>query len=71
MPALIASGEKLLLRYPEAAARLSVSRTTIYQLISKGELPVVRIGRSRRIPADALHVWLHRQAGGACHAETV
>jgi excisionase family DNA binding protein len=47
--------EKLLLT-PEAAAELlSVGRTAIYDLMARGELSSVRIGRSRRIPIAALH----------------
>ena len=39
----------------EAAAFLSVSRATIYVLMSTGELEFVRIRRTRRIPRKALY----------------
>ncbi len=45
---------KLLLRPEEAAELLSISRSKVYELIGTGELISVRIGASRRIPADAL-----------------
>lgn len=43
-----------LLTVCEAGAQLRVSRSTIYELIGSGDLPSVRIRRSRRIPADAV-----------------
>ncbi len=51
-------GEKLLLRIEEAAERLSISRSKTYELISTGGLPVVRLGRSVRIPTEALRQWI-------------
>jgi len=44
----------LLLTIPEAAAVLAVGRTTLYELISDGQIGVVHIGRSCRVPADAI-----------------
>ena len=46
--------EKLLLKPEEAAELLSIGRSKVYELIGTGELASVRIGTSRRIPADAL-----------------
>lgn len=46
--------DKLLFTPEEAARRLSVGRSTVYELISAGRLRSVRIGASRRIPAAAL-----------------
>jgi excisionase family DNA binding protein len=44
---------KLLLTVPEAAARLGIGRTLMYQLISIGAVASVQVGRLRRIrPAD-------------------
>ncbi|MEV6590971.1 helix-turn-helix domain-containing protein [Streptomyces acidicola] len=42
----------------EAARRLGVGRTTMYALIASGEVQSVRIGRLRRVPADALAAYL-------------
>lgn len=53
---------RLLLRIEEAAEILQVGRSTIYLLIGTGELPIVKIGRSRRIPVSALEVWVKEQA---------
>jgi len=38
----------------EAAAFLKISVAGIYALMSRGELPFCKIGRSRRIPRRAL-----------------
>ena len=47
-------GERLLYRIDEAAGILGVSRSTLYRLISSGELLVIRVGRAPRIPAKVL-----------------
>jgi excisionase family DNA binding protein len=44
----------LLVTVVEAAAILGVGRTTLYQLISRGELRPVHIGRSLRVPVAEL-----------------
>jgi excisionase family DNA binding protein len=56
--------DRLLLRIPEAAARLGLGRTTVYALIGSGDIPTVRVGRAIRIPASALGDWVAR------HTET-
>jgi excisionase family DNA binding protein len=45
---------KVLLTPEEAADALSLGRTTVYGLMSDGALRSVKIGRARRVPADAL-----------------
>lgn len=44
----------MLLSVEATAERLSISRTRVYALIKTGDLLSVRVGRLRRIPADAL-----------------
>jgi excisionase family DNA binding protein len=46
--------EKLLFTIEEAAEVLSVSRSTVYDLVRMRLLDTVLIGRSRRVPASAL-----------------
>jgi excisionase family DNA binding protein len=46
----------------EAARRLSVGRTTLFALIASGEIPSVKIGRSRRVPAEALNNYVAARA---------
>ena len=51
----------LLLTIPQAAAALAVGRTTVYELIGAGDLEAVHIGRSVRVPVEALRVFVDRQ----------
>ncbi|MFB7866138.1 helix-turn-helix domain-containing protein [Streptomyces sp. NPDC056069] len=44
----------LLLTVPETMALLKVGRHAVYNLIRSKRLPSLTIGRSRRIPADAV-----------------
>jgi excisionase family DNA binding protein len=53
--------EPLLVRVEEAARLLSLSRSTIYEMMDRGELPSVRCGTARRIPMAALRAWVERQ----------
>jgi len=42
-----------LLKVTEVASRLSMSRSAVYGLMTRGELPFVKIGKSRRLrPED-------------------
>ena len=53
--ALVVRGEPgALLTVREAAARLRVSRATVYRLVQAGAQPVLRISNSIRIPAGSL-----------------
>jgi excisionase family DNA binding protein len=49
---------RLLLTIPEAAEALGLGRSTLYELIAAGRLEVVHIGRSARVPVDALGSFL-------------
>lgn len=53
--------QRLLLRIPEVMTLLGLGRTTIYQLIATGELPVVRVGRAVRISRVALDKWVEER----------
>ena len=44
----------LLVNVRVAAAMLSIGRSTLYELVDRGEIRVVHIGRSVRIPVDEL-----------------
>lgn len=52
--------DRLLLTIVEAAALLGVGRTTLYELLSRGELTAVRIGRARRVPREAVDAYVAR-----------
>lgn len=51
-------GGQLLYRVSEAAQALRVSRTTMFQLIKRGDLDSVLVGKSRRIPREALDEYI-------------
>lgn len=42
----------------EVAALMRVSKMTVYRLVHSGELPAVRVGRSFRVHAKAVHEYL-------------
>lgn len=46
--------EPMLLTIPEAAQKLRIGRTLVYELISAGDLEVVHIGRASRVPLAAV-----------------
>jgi excisionase family DNA binding protein len=50
----------------EVAAAMRVSKMTVYRLVHAGELPAARVGRSFRVPEDAVNDYLRKsyfQAG--------
>ena len=53
--------ERLLLRPDEAAEIIGISRSRMYQLLSTGELPVVKVGNSLRVPLERLRAWIDAQ----------
>ena len=42
----------------EVADTMRVSKMTVYRLVHGGELPALRVGRSFRVPQDALDAYL-------------
>jgi excisionase family DNA binding protein len=42
----------------EVASVMRVSKMTVYRLVHGGELPAVRVGRSFRVPEQAVHDYL-------------
>ncbi|MET8654669.1 MULTISPECIES: helix-turn-helix domain-containing protein [Nocardia] len=58
------SGQPLLgggtqfLTVAEVANLMRVSKMTVYRLVHSGELPAVRVGRSFRVHAKAVHDYL-------------
>ena len=45
----------------EAARVLSIGRTTMYELVAAGEIDVLHIGRSARVPAAAIDEYVERK----------
>ena len=42
----------------EVAALMRVSKMTVYRLVHSGDLTAVRVGRSFRVPENAVHSYL-------------
>lgn len=42
----------------EVASMMRVSKMTVYRLVHAGELPAIRVGRSFRVPEEAVHDYL-------------
>jgi len=50
--------DKLLYRVAEAAHALSLSESTVWNLIRARSLPSVLVGRSRRVPAESMRMFV-------------
>ena len=50
--------EMRFLTVAEVAALMRVSKMTVYRLVHGGTLPAVRVGRSFRVPEQAVHDYL-------------
>lgn len=49
----------------EAARRIGMGRTKLYEYVSSGEIASVKIGSLRRIPAEAVNEFLARRLSAA------
>jgi len=52
--------EKKLLTIDEAARRLGIGRSHAYLFVQRGELQSIKLGRSRRVPAQALDTFIEK-----------
>ena len=55
--------EKRLLTVDEAALRLGIGRSHAYVYVLRGELESVKLGRSRRVPAEAIEAFVKKLRG--------
>ncbi len=62
--------DKLLYKPEAAAARLDIGRSKLFEIIAAGDLETVQIGRSRRVPAQALEEYVARLRGRQTTAVT-
>ena len=58
--------EVVLLTIPAAMHRLSISRSSLYELMALGEIVSIKVGRSRRVPRESIDAFVARRV-----AETV
>jgi len=61
---MVVTAEREFVTAEEVAARLGLARTTIYDLIKRGELQGLRSGRSVRVRIQDLERWI------AAHSST-
>jgi excisionase family DNA binding protein len=59
--------EPLLLTVMDAVRLLNVSKSKIYDLIGKGEIMSLKVGRVRRIPRTALEQYIERKISHRPH----
>jgi excisionase family DNA binding protein len=55
------TSEPLLLTVGQAAHRLGISRSLLYELLAAGDIESITIGRLRRIPTEALTTYIEHQ----------
>jgi excisionase family DNA binding protein len=53
--------DRLAYRMHEAAEVLGISRSKVYEMAYRGELPTIMIGAARRVPRRALEAWIDDQ----------
>jgi excisionase family DNA binding protein len=63
LPASPAGGDRLVLTVDEAAYLLNISRGLAYELVARGELPAIRLGRRIVIPRVAMEELLGTAIG--------
>ena len=61
--------ERLTLSVTEAAQRIGIGRTLMYELIAAGQIETVHIGRAHRVRVEELVAFLDRQTAGQRRAE--
>ena len=59
------ASDKQLMKIPEVARRLNVGRTMVYELIRKGEITPIHIGRAVRIEPAAVDKLIEGLAAAA------
>jgi excisionase family DNA binding protein len=53
--------EPLLLKAAEVGKLLGLGRSKVFAMVAAGQLPAIRIGRSVRVPREALERWVREQ----------
>ena len=53
-PSRVAGDDRLVFTVAEAGELLGISRAFAYELVARGELPVIKLGRRRLVPKIAL-----------------
>lgn len=61
MNVTVHTDDRMLLSVEDAAERLDIGRTMLYELISDGEIHAIHVGRLRKVPVEALREYVDRQ----------
>ena len=61
---VIANDDRLLLSVVEAARRLGIGRTLMYELLAAGKIESVHVGRLHKVPVRALDAYVARLTAG-------
>ncbi|GGU88328.1 helix-turn-helix domain-containing protein [Lentzea flava] len=61
--------EHIVLTVEQAAKRLNIGRTLMYELVTTGAVESVHIGRLRRIPLQALTNYVNKLMNGTPNPE--
>jgi len=56
---------RVLLTIEQAAEAMALGRTLMYELVLRGEVSSIKVGRTRRVPLVALHDYVAREVGKA------
>ena len=59
---------RLVVTIAEAAKLLGISRSFAYELVKRGELPVVRLGRRQLVPKESLSQLMESSKSSAINA---
>lgn len=51
---------QMLLTVDEASRLLGIGKTRLYELMRSGDIPSLRVGKSRRIPVREVEAWIER-----------
>ncbi len=63
-PAPLPGVDRLLLDVASAARTMGISRSTLYELLSRGELPSIRIASRRLVPRQSIEDFIARALAG-------
>ncbi len=55
--------DTLLMNIDEASQILNLGRSKVYELVMRGELQSIKIGRSRRIPRSSIEEFIQSRLG--------
>lgn len=61
------TASQLLLTVDQAARRLGVGRSLMYELLTAGEVGSIHVGRLRKVPARALEEYVERRLSERDH----